>query len=133
MQKLKLLKLADHLESLPRKKFNIEYWCKEDSHCGTVACAFGWCPVIFPRSGLKMIKEHGEIQYTNKNGQFYGARAASEFFDIYYDDACSIFLGSKYPKFYKYDKNGYIFGGKVITPKMVAKRIRHFVKTGQIK
>jgi hypothetical protein len=130
MQRAKLLKLADHLESLPRKKFNIGYWCKEDNRCGTVACAFGWCPIIFPRSGLKMYKEIGEIKYKNVNGTHWGINAAEEFFQINDKDARDIFLGTRYKEYHSYNKNGFKRGSNAVTPKVVAKRIRNFVETG---
>ncbi len=42
----RLLKWADFLEELPAEQFNLQYWRKD---CGTVACAAGWLPTIFPR------------------------------------------------------------------------------------
>lgn len=133
MQRAKLLKLADHLESLPRKKFNIGYWCKEDNICGTVACAFGWCPIIFPRSGLKMYKDIGEIEYKNTSGSHWGIEAAKEFFQINGLVARDIFLGTHYQEYSTVKKNGDWRASEGITPKRVARRIRHFVKTGEIK
>jgi hypothetical protein len=140
MQKAKLLKLAAYLDNLSPKKFNIGSWVREcdetKNKCGTVACAFGWCPVIFPRSNVKWTKDKdwlGDIKYTNKNGTFYDMEAASEFFGIDYEYAKQIFMGTSYPEYHQNGKDFYIKGSKGITPKRVARRIRHFVKTGEIK
>lgn len=134
MEKVKLLKLADHLENLPRKRFNIGQWCREEA-CGTVACAFGWCPTIFPRSGLKIMEDKwlGDIQYKTKRGTWYDLEAATEFFKISFADAHKIFIGNSYREYCKHDKNGFLMGNRGITPKRVARRIRHYVETGEIK
>ncbi len=134
MEKVKFLKLADHLESLPRKRFNIGYWCREES-CGTVTCAFGWCRVIFPRSGLKVENDgwNDSIRYTTKRGTWYNLEAASKFFKIPPEDAHMIFIGHSYPEYLKYNKNGLRLFDEAITPKRVARRIRHYVETGKIK
>lgn len=44
-------KLADFLSTLPRRKFRMEDWVSEadDHKCGTVCCAVGWAPAVFPR------------------------------------------------------------------------------------
>lgn len=55
VHKKRLLKLADFLDKLPRKKFNFTEVVsgKETPNktltCGSQACAIGWCPVVFPR------------------------------------------------------------------------------------
>lgn len=49
--KRRLLKLAAFLVQLKPEKFNYRYWVseKDSKGCGTVCCAGGWCPVVFPR------------------------------------------------------------------------------------
>lgn len=42
----RLLTWADFLDNLHHRKFSLELWANE---CGTVACAAGWLPTIFPR------------------------------------------------------------------------------------
>lgn len=44
----RLLKLADFLDKLPRKSF--DFSCtREERSCGSVGCAIGWTPNVFPR------------------------------------------------------------------------------------
>lgn len=56
MNTKRLLKLADFLEKLPRKKFQFDTLVegpdkpRADFGCGSVGCAIGWAPVCFPRS-----------------------------------------------------------------------------------
>ena len=45
----RLLKIADFLEELPPEKFNFrDYVSESKNDCGTVCCAIGWLPKIFP-------------------------------------------------------------------------------------
>lgn len=60
-QKARLLKLAAFLIALPKQKFNfavvatlgekpmLEALAAKKESCGTVACAMGWTPALFPR------------------------------------------------------------------------------------
>ncbi len=62
MNAKRLLKLADFLDKLPRAKFDFGVIAMQDGkpmlealkagkeRCGTVACAIGWMPAVFPRS-----------------------------------------------------------------------------------
>jgi hypothetical protein len=60
--KNRLLRLADFLEALPRKRFDFNHWVgdnwegKEDLSCGTTACALGWATTIpsLRKAGLRM-------------------------------------------------------------------------------
>lgn len=46
----RLRKLADFLDTLPREKFDFHIVCRRDKpSCGTVGCAMGWTPKVFPR------------------------------------------------------------------------------------
>lgn len=58
----RLLKLAAFLRTLPREKFDYSIWViaeKKRGHlCGTVACAAGWCPAVFPRQ-WQWFDDHG--------------------------------------------------------------------------
>jgi hypothetical protein len=61
MNKTRLLKLAAFLIALPKQKFNyavvavlgekpmLEALAAKKESCGTVACAMGWTPALFPR------------------------------------------------------------------------------------
>lgn len=50
-QRNKLLTLASFLETLPEEKFRFDQtvavW-DYDNHCGSVCCAIGWTPKLFP-------------------------------------------------------------------------------------
>jgi len=62
MNKRRLLKLAEFLEKLPRKRFNYRRWVggdwggAKDLSCGTNACALGWATTIptLRRAGLRL-------------------------------------------------------------------------------
>lgn len=54
IQEKRLLKLADFLQELPKEKFDFAHIVREEQNskgktCGTVCCAVGWLPKIFPR------------------------------------------------------------------------------------
>lgn len=44
-RKMRLLQLADFLLALPAEKFNFNI---VSNGCGSVGCAMGWTPVVFP-------------------------------------------------------------------------------------
>lgn len=49
MNKERLLKLADFLDTLEESKFDFsKVVSKHDNECGTVCCAMGWTPHVFP-------------------------------------------------------------------------------------
>ena len=53
-QKQNVEKLITFLQKLPDEKFNFsnlvtEYTGVDDHRCGTVCCAYGWFPEIFPK------------------------------------------------------------------------------------
>jgi hypothetical protein len=49
MNKERLLTIATFLDNLPPEKFNFDrYVTKHENGCGTVCCAIGWFPQIFP-------------------------------------------------------------------------------------
>lgn len=49
----RLEKLATFLDTLPRRKFDfrevVTRWDADKPSCGSVCCAIGWTPVVFPR------------------------------------------------------------------------------------
>ena len=49
----RLLRLAKFLEKLPRRKFDFAEYVNtavyRGKECGTVCCAIGWTPAVFPR------------------------------------------------------------------------------------
>ena len=123
MNSKRLLKLADFLDTVPRKRFNLGLWQqygfkpKAESACGTVACAMGWACTIpsFKRAGLKAHKDDRYPIFENQEG----FSAAAKFFDISFPQAERLFSSSGY---------GNRFNSDAVTPKKVAKAIRNFVK-----
>lgn len=63
MNTARLLKLASFLQKLKPEKFDIdrvvEEW-DEKKHCGTVCCAAGWTPAVFPR----LVEWYGDVQHS---------------------------------------------------------------------
>lgn len=121
--KKRLLRLADFLEGLKPKEFDIDSFVDRPGKdgrvgsCGTVACACGWAATIpeFRRAGLRINQTlvYG-IYFITYKGMEDGL-AAEEFFGLTYDEFSHLFT-----------RKGYYIRNKV-TPKRVAKRIRNFV------
>jgi len=69
----RLLKLADFLEKLPRKRFDYGNWIgddwkgKADLSCGTTACALGWACAMpaFRRLGAGFCNDQSSDNYTS--------------------------------------------------------------------
>lgn len=126
--KERLLKLADFLETVPKKNFNLETFAESDKdesinsfikrfrkkECGTTGCALGWCTVVFPR---KFKFEHNFCNSDCDIGLNMGWETADEFFGLRRIESEYLFMKDKYPL----NKR---------TPKCVSKRIRKFVETG---
>lgn len=129
MNKKRLLKLADFLETVPAKAFNIRNWQRDPAtkpegktpgECGFAGCAVGWAVHAKLFRGLKF----GEYEYGSNVPHYQGEyewEAVSTLFDInngcngtgQFQDAEFLFCGLSY------DIDP--------TPKQVAKRIRAFV------
>ena len=113
----RLLKLATFLEILPREKFNFNCVIKRKpgKECGSVGCAIGWTPEVFPRL----------VKWNDPKLNMAGYKElATELFDICYDNATYLFAP------------GDPCVGQLpvtATPKMVAKHIRKFVKDNKEK
>jgi hypothetical protein len=129
----RLLKLAEFLEKLPRKRFNYSTWFgrdwkgKPDLSCGTTACALGWAATMpnFKRLGLEPW-----FDYTSRFHEFslHGHRAnyikiGDEIFGLTEDEAGYLFA---------YDNEGWtplpMSPHADAGPKQVAKHIRRFVE-----
>jgi len=133
MNATRLLKLADFLDQLPRQKFDFARIAHEGHksmrdalkagkhRCGTVACAIGWTPVVFPRLVRWVTLNIGSRDLDvclRSDDDSIDFDAAAQIFDIEYDDACFLF------------DPGDSRLGDGATPKQVAKHIRKFVKRG---
>jgi hypothetical protein len=127
----RLLKLADFLETVPRKHFNYNRWVGDGwdgestdlVSCGTTACALGWAATMpaFRRLGLRLYRDpEGMDGVCLKaagdpyNGSpIYAADAAEEIFAVQGNEFDYLFTPSE--------------GEEDATPKQVAKKIRRFV------
>jgi len=111
MNKKRLLKLADYLDTVPRKNFNIDIW-----RCGSVGCAMGHaCDIpAFKRVGLKLMTRYDML--CPALGRLIAFDAAAKLFSITHYQATCLFSPIGY--------------GRQRGPGVVAKRIRRFVANG---
>jgi len=119
--KKRLLKLCDFLEQLPRKDFDFGLVAEHKS-CGTVGCAIGWTPEVFPRLVRWTRPRHNLMNVALKDRRVSGyVRVARSLFGLTYRDAHSLFTPHSYVV--ALDQLPYR-----ATPKQVARRIRKFLK-----
>ncbi len=129
----RLLKLADFLDKLPRSHFDFNTILEKvepsrKNKCGTVGCAIGWCPTVFPRV-CEVVSNPGEqmeVAPIGREPDFwsnYGTHAAagSHIFGITEGEAYGLFTPSE-----DSPANGKRLRGDA-TPKQVARRIRTYV------
>lgn len=88
MNKERLLKLADFLDTVPEEKLKMGDW---ESECGTAYCAFGWACQIpeFQEAGLEL--SGSNYRPYPKFGRYEGYEASAYFFDILIRDALYLF------------------------------------------
>jgi hypothetical protein len=111
--KRRLLKLADFLETVPRKRLDMSIFATGDlRECGTSGCALGWATQIpsFRRAGLYLDETSPRLRGRPRIVDPF--QVAREFFDLSAYDAADLFTPN-------YDGSD--------TPKEVAKRFRKFV------
>lgn len=133
MNKKRLLKLADFLDQLPRQKFDFtvigrlgtkpmaEALKARKESCGTVGCAMGWMPAVFPRLTRW-------VPLDSKNVSIALRRDGPP---LEYDWAVAgIVFGLPLEEtIYLFDPTTSDLG-RGATPKQVARHIRAFVKRG---
>jgi hypothetical protein len=134
----RLLKLASHLDKgkLGHRKFDFGTWsagATKKNSCGTVGCAIGECPIIFP-SKWKFKTFHEElvqsefgktIYHTDpvlKRGSGTSVIDAAAFFGITNGEAHGLFTPSHEPAFCGIKRLPY-----TATRKQVAANLRRFV------
>ena len=113
MNKDNLLRMANHIETIPQEDFNMAKFRKDRSskkiECNTVGCAVGHCIILDPDNIKKnFIDRYGMIDYLEWSEQFTGVTNMEQW---------NYLFGSGW----KYTDN---------TPKGTAKRIRHVLKHG---
>jgi hypothetical protein len=137
LQVKKLLKLADFLDNLPRRSFDLSAWVtakrsrpegKTPGSCGFAGCAMGWAAHEELFRGLKFddIFFDTTPAYTDKDGLHLGFDAAVALFGLLNNHhALYLFHINHYP----IGKTGH----RDPSPKRVAARIRRYVaKKGEI-
>lgn len=127
VHKRRLLKLAAFLDTLPRAKFDFSIIARQDGlpflkalkagdkACGTVACAVGWMPAVFPRA---FRWDTGGTVYPKNLSGVTGLDlyAAGQFFGLPDNDINYLFTP---------DSSGL---REKATPKQVARHIRRYVQ-----
>ncbi len=134
--KQRLLKLCDFLEQLPRTHFDFSVVAKKSGkhQCGTVGCAIGWTPQVFPRlmKWLPLRKGDGDqLRIAPKDAQreHQYETIARSLFGLSRDHSHDLFtpLSSVYV-----DRGDQSIVLESLdfdaTPKQVAKRLRRFLK-----
>lgn len=130
MNSYRLDKLANYLETVKKKNFDMDVWtCRRNKHgdrkdfkdgdepgktCGTTACAIGHCPHAFPEDW-----HYEDFRPVLKDPLYRPidqASSAMEYFDLDNMDFGYLFM----PTYYKENNP---------KPKDVANRIREFVKS----
>lgn len=109
MNKIRLAILADFLDSVPPKKFNLESWRDSnspfenrsdeallDTDCGTTGCAIGYACAIPELKAEGLSWQNGRWQNTPQYKNYSGWIAVEEFFDISNEVATALFSVFKY-------------------------------------
>lgn len=127
----RLLKLADFLETIPRKSFDLARWQaseptkpegKKQGDCGFAGCAIGWATHGQLFRGLRFVFDEGFQEMVPFYNGTEGWSGIDELFalepvdhDIDSGQAEYLFTDTSYPSL-------------SVTPKQVATRIRKFVR-----
>ncbi len=119
----RLLKLADFVEKLPRKQFDLRVLA-EQHECGTVCCLMGWTGMVpsFRRLGFKTQFEDGCTCAIRSGLERYSRgsyKEAAELFGLSHDESLDLFSDSNRADLYPSTNP---------TPKQAAKVLRNFVK-----
>jgi hypothetical protein len=146
----RLLKLADLLDNLPRKRFNFGSYGRVDDAagevnilsrpeaCGTTACALGWAPSLpfakkqkiqlRSKRNKSYVPEYGEpafyVDFLIRGRQIDPMMVSLELFGLSSDQHCDLFIPgisiNGFPENKPREK---------ATPKQVARHIRKYVRT----
>jgi|GEM_PF-4814058 len=130
MNAARLLELADYIVS-PKRAFKWDFgYYKEDTACGTVACALGHAPALWPDFWgwttdtpelQPALRDHIGLLH-GRHGFLDPIECAAEFFDITEDEARDLFMPSSRPGRLPDDA----------TAQEVADSIRRFVKQKEV-
>lgn len=125
----RLLKLAAFLETLARDEFYfgeyVKHYERKDAEiCGTVCCAIGWCPSVFPRrwKWVQLYAAVKPILHEYKNYYHPERASGAAFFGLNWEEYDHLFIPDSQRK---------QLGGKRLyvgsPPQRVAENIRAFV------
>lgn len=130
MNKTKLLKLVDFLKNLSPDKFDFSEVVTECDYnnCGTVCCAIGWLPAIFPDEvewRRRVEWDPSETVLADKNGKHLRfGEVAENIFNIPKELANELFCPDSQQNVHSdlEDVSDYA------APLEVAKMLKHFIK-----
>jgi hypothetical protein len=98
MNKQNLIKMVDFLKALPPEKFYFGKVVAEfdlEHRCGTVCCAVGWMPKVFP--DLVRWNNSGTSIVMIKDIYLETLQVASRIFEIQYGDLFDLFYEGRMP------------------------------------
>ena len=114
----RLLKLCDFLEKLPRGKFDFAA-VRGERHCGTIGCAIGHTPEVFPRLvsavGWTVITVTGQSGFSATGSFLFGISQKMAAY-LFYPE-CQLSVSHDLPNL-----------RSDATPKQVARMLRKFVR-----
>jgi len=110
----RLLKLADLLDDLPVKEFDLGRWYYTGEGCGTVACAVGHA-CLSPKFPGLVLNDYRSPSL-KKGPEMRDMCVVESYFSLTYEHAWHLFIDKAYPL------------GDKTRPKIVANRIRKFVE-----
>jgi hypothetical protein len=124
MNKERLETIAKFLDILPPEKFDIgDFVTESKDGCGTVCCAIGWLPEIFPRN-FKWRESYAP-------GVVLTVRPIKDSGDLYTESSVHAFLGIDFANLQHLFYAGCQFGRKRLTldttPQQLAAHIRKFI------
>ena len=88
----RLLRLADLLRSLPKQKFDMTIWAKENSECGMVCCIGGWACNVHP--DLRRIFDDHYLTIENKKTFTLDESAFQDAFELSKEDTYRTVFGN---------------------------------------
>lgn len=119
-----LIQLADHLDTVDPDTFDMEIWRRDEppKSCGFAGCAIGHAIGLPGFEDLKLARaDIYALDYYPVYGSYTNVNAVGSFFGISPYDAARLFDPYFYDTAYNVDDIS------VISPKMVASKIREFI------
>ena len=125
----RLLKLAKFLETTTNNfDFNVY---RLELECGTVACAIGWCPEVFPESWTSLRTQTVALPMLKNAESYAPSTSGKEFFGVDDFEYTTLFV-PYLPNDQRYGAYGVVRLPHDATAKQVAKNIRVFVASKEL-